>query len=37
VAKPKAISQVVKDKMVGWDGRLVDVEFATVANPYGTP
>jgi hypothetical protein len=31
--------KVVKDKMVEWDGRfkLVDVEFGTVANPYGTP
>ncbi|KIM79886.1 hypothetical protein PILCRDRAFT_823070 [Piloderma croceum F 1598] len=29
--------QVVKDKMVGWDERLKDVEYITVANPYQTP
>ena len=29
--------QVVKDKMVGWDERLKDVKYVTVANPYGTP
>jgi hypothetical protein len=29
--------QVVKGKMVEWDERLKDVEYVTVANPYGTP
>jgi hypothetical protein len=29
--------KVVKEKMAEWDGRLADVEFGTVANPYGTP
>jgi len=29
--------QVVKDQMVEWDECLADVEFGTVANPYGTP
>ena len=29
--------QVVKGKMVGWDERLKDVEYITVANPYQTP
>jgi len=29
--------KVVKDKMAEWDGHLVDAEFGTVANPYGTP
>jgi hypothetical protein len=29
--------KVVKDKMAEWDGRLGDVQFGTVANPYGTP
>jgi len=27
----------VKNKMVEWDERLADVEYATVANPCGTP
>ena len=26
---------VVKEKMVGWDDRLKDVEYATVPDPYG--